>query len=431
MTKKDLGERRTGALGGADAGGDASATMLHVDMDAFFVSVELLERPELRGEPVIVGGPVGPDGQSARGVVSSASYEARRYGVRSAMPMSQALRLCPTATVLGGRMSRYREASREVMAVLRSITPLVEPLSIDEAFLDISGARRLFGSPVEIAQLIRRRVHEETGLPCSVGGGAAKFVAKLASGKCKPNGLLIVPADETIPFLHQLPVGALWGVGGATEERLRGRGIATVFDLAHTPREVLVRLLGRSAGERLHDLAWGRDPRGIVTERREKSVGHEQTFSADLGGREPLERELRAQADAVAVRLRKAGLQARTVGMKLRWPDFTTISRSRTLAEPTDLGRRLYLEAKELLAEANPESRPVRLLGLTASQLVEAGDAAQLALWDESGDEEWTRAERTVDAAVAKFGPGALRPASLLGRGERREGGEGLSERPV
>lgn len=423
MTKKDLGERRTGAVGD-----DASATILHVDMDAFFVAVELLDRPDLRGEPVIVGGPVGPDGQSARGVVSSASYEARRFGVRSAMPMSQALRLCPSATVLGGRMSKYREASVRVMEVLRSITPLVEPLSIDEAFLDVAGARRLFGSPAEIAALIRRRVHADTGLPCSVGGGATKFVAKLASGKCKPNGMLIVPADETIPFLHQLPVGALWGVGGATEDKLRSRGIATVFDLAHTPRDTLVRMLGRASGERLHDLAWGRDARPVATERREKSISHEQTFAQDLGGRDELEREIRAQADAVAVRLRKAGLRARTVGVKLRWPDFSTVTRSRTLADPTDLGRRLTLEARDLLAEANPSFRPVRLLGLVASQLVEAGDATQLALWDDTGDEEWERAERTIDAASEKFGPGILRPASLLGRGERRDGGTGLSD---
>lgn len=431
MTRKDLGERQVSPASGAPVD-DASATILHVDMDAFFVAVELLERPELRGEPVIVGGPVGPDGKAARGVVSSASYEARRYGVRSAMPMSEALRLCPTATVLPGHMEKYRRASLEVMEVFRSITPLVEPLSIDEAFLDVSGARRLFGSPTEIARLIRRRVRAETGLTCSVGGGATKFVAKLASGKCKPNGLLVIPGEETIPFLHALPVGALWGVGGATEERLRSRGISTVFELAHTPRDSLVRLLGRASGERLHDLAWGRDPRAVQTERREKSISHEQTFSQDLAGQEALERELRAQADAVATRLRRAGLVARTVGIKLRWPDFTTISRSRTLVEPSDTGRRLYLEARELLAEANPGgARPVRLIGLAASQLADAGEATQLSLWDETGDEEWTRAERAIDAAVERFGRGAIRPASLLGRGERREGGTGLSDRPA
>ncbi|GGA76499.1 DNA polymerase IV [Pseudoclavibacter endophyticus] len=422
MTRKDFGERRTGMTpAGLD---DASAMILHVDMDAFFVAVELLERPELLGTPVIVGG------ASGRGVVSSASYEARRYGVRSAMPMARALQLCPSAVVLEGHMHKYREASERIMRVFGEITPLVEPLSIDEAFLDVSGAGRMFGSPTEIARLIRRRVKHETGLTCSVGAASTKFVAKLASSTCKPDGLLVIPAEETVPYLHTLPVGALWGVGQATGDALKRRGIDTVFELAHTPVETLVRILGRASGERLHELAWGRDDRRVVTERREKSVSHEQTFAHDEPSHAALEREVRAQADAVAQRLRRAGLVARTVSIKLRWADFTTLQRSRTLSDASDTGRTIFRVARELLDEAHEDGRPVRLIGVRASDLVETGTATSATLWDEHHDDEWEAAERAVDRATERFGREAVRPASLLGRRERRDGRQGLTERP-
>ncbi|MGO2110640.1 MAG: DNA polymerase IV [Pseudoclavibacter sp.] len=422
MTRKDYGERRTGmTAAGLD---DASATILHVDMDAFFVAVELLERPDLLGKPVIVGGSAG------RGVVSSASYEARRYGVRSAMPMTRALQLCPTAAVLDGHMHKYREASERIMRIFGEITPLVEPLSIDEAFLDVSGAGRMFGSPTEIAQLLRRRVKAETGLTCSVGAASTKFVAKLASGTCKPDGMLVIPAEETIPYLHSLPVGALWGVGQATEDALRRRGIGTVFELAHTPVATLVRLVGRASGERLHALAWGRDERTVETERREKSVSHEQTFGVDEPSHSALVLEVRGQADAVAQRLRKAGLVARTVSIKLRWADFTTLQRSRTLSDPSNTGRILFRAARELLDEAHEDGRPVRLIGVRASDLVEAGDATSATLWSDDHDDEWDAAERAVDRATERFGIDAVRPASLLGRRERRDGRQGLTERP-
>ena len=417
-----MGERRTGM---ADPrASDASATILHVDMDAFFVAVELLDRPELRGRPVIVGGTRG------RGVVSSASYEARRFGVRSAMNMARALQLCPEAVVLDGHMSKYREASARVMEVFHEITPLVEPLSIDEAFLDVSGATRLFGSPSEIARLVRRRVHEVTGLTCSVGAAATKFVAKLASGSCKPDGMLVIPADETVPYLHSLPVGALWGVGTTTEEALRRRGITTVFELANTPRDSLVRLLGRASGERLHDLAWGRDARQVETVRREKSISHEQTFGVDEPSHEALSLELRGQADAVASRLRRAGLVAKTVAIKLRWSDFTTLSRQQTLTEPSDTGHTIFRVARELLDGAHREGQPVRLIGVRAADLAPAGEATGMLLWDDHHDDDWDAAERAVDRATARFGGGAVRPASLLGRRERRDGREGLTERP-
>ena len=393
-------------------------------MDAFFVSVELLDRPDLVGRPVVVGGAGG------RGVVASASYEARAFGVRSAMPMARALQLCPQAVVLPGRMAEYRRASAAVMGVLAEFTPLVEPLSIDEAFLDVSGATKLFGTPAQIARRIRAEVHARTGLTCSVGAASTKFVAKLASGKCKPNGLLVVPEADTVPFLHALPVGALWGVGERTERRLRSRGISTVHELAHTPAHVLERLLGPAMAQRLADLAWGRDERSVVVERPEKSVSHEQTFDVDVVSHAVLEREVRAQADAVAVRLRRAGLVAGTVAVKLRWASFETVTRQERLERPTSTGLVLFRAAARLLDALHQEGRAVRLIGVRADGLSLAGEATALTLWDDTGDDDWDAAEQAVDSATARFGRDALRPASLLGRGERRDRGAGLSERP-
>lgn len=393
-------------------------------MDAFFVSVELLERPELVGTPVIVGGTGG------RGVVSSASYEARALGVHAAMPMSRALQLAPRATVIAGHMHKYRDASARIMQIFRDYTPLVEPLSIDEAFLDIRGAMRLFGNPAQIATSIRERVLAETGLPCSIGAASTKFVAKLASGKAKPNGLLVIPHDDTVPFLHALPVGAIWGVGATTESKLHGRGIHTVFDLAHTPLPALERMVGKSMAAHLHALAWGRDARVVEPVRREKSISHEQTFDTDLGDHEQLLLELRAQADAVAARLRRAELAAGTVAVKVRWSSFETVTRQVRLTRASSTGLILYRAAAELFDELHAPGRPVRLIGLRADGLVPANEATSVTLWDEQHSDEWDAAEQAMDAAVAKFGRGVLRPASLLGRGERRDGRTGLTERP-
>jgi DNA polymerase IV len=401
MSKNDGSNRQVSAA----SVDDSAATILHIDMDAFFASVELLDHPELRGTPVIVGGTAG------RGVVTSATYEARRYGVRSAMPMSQALRLCPRATVLPSHYEKYGEYSTRVMEIFRSVTPLVEPLSIDEAFLDVAGARRLFGSPGSIARDIRARVLDETGLTCSVGAASRKFVAKMASTRAKPDGMLVVPADQTLEFLHPLPVGALWGVGKTTQESLERRGLRLIGDIAATPRDVLCRMLGEAAGGKLHDLAWGRDPRRVSTHRAEKSMGHENTFGTDVVDPERVRRELLGQAERVGVRLRRAGFEARTVALKLRYADFTTITRSRTLAEPTDLGRRIYEEVRDVYEGVRKPGDRIRLVGVRAEQLVEAGGTA-LSLWDP--DEGWRVAERAVDAAVERFGRGALRPASLV-----------------
>ena len=388
---------------------DSEAAILHVDMDAFFASVELLERPDARGKPAIVGHVGG------RGVVTSATYEARRYGVRSAMPMSQALRLCPNAIILTPHYERYTRYSAAVMDIFHEVTPLVEPLSIDEAFLDVSGARRLLGSPRRIAELIRSRVFEETGLTCSVGVAATKFMAKLASGRAKPDGLLVIPRAETLAFLRPLPVGALWGVGASTQASLERMGLLTVADLADAPLHVLQKAVGDAGGRRLHDLANGRDARRIVTESREKSIGHENTFGVDVGDLDALRREFLRLSGRVGERLREHELVARTVAIKVRFSDFRTITRSRTLAEPTNVGRRLFEEAWDVFGALGLDVRqtPLRLIGVRAEQLLDAGGDA-LALWDP--DEEWRETERTLDAVSARFGRGTIGPASLVRR---------------
>lgn len=406
MSKQD-GSSRQVTTGPVD---DSATPILHVDMDAFFVSVELLKRPDLRGKPVLVGGTAG------RGVVSAASYEARKYGVNSAMPMSLALQRCPNAVVLRGDYASYTEYSRRVMHIFEEVTPLVEKLSIDEAFLDVSGARRLHGSPAEIAWRLRRRVHDETGLTCSVGVAATKFVAKVASSRAKPDGMLVVPADRTLEFLHPLPVSALWGVGKVTEESLTRLGLRTVGDVAAMPTDALERALGPALAAKLAHLSMGIDARDVVTGREEKSIGHEVTFGYDLTDLEQLRRELLRLSDDVAVRLRRAGVVGRTVVLKLRYGDFRTVTRSRTLGEPTDVARRIYDEASAALGELAGDGARIRLIGVRAEQLRASGSGAML--WDP--DEEWREAERTIDEVTARFGRGAVRPASLVKRAADR-----------
>ena len=411
MSKQD-GSSRQVTTGPVD---DSATPILHVDMDAFFVSVELLTRPELRGKPVLVGGTAG------RGVVAAASYEARRFGVNSAMPMAIALQRCPNAIVLRGDYASYAKYSKQVMTIFEQITPLVEPLSIDEAFLDVSGARRLHGSPAEIAWTIRERVHAETGLTCSIGVAATKYVAKVASSRAKPDGLLVVPAADTVAFLHPLPVSALWGVGRVTEESLLRLGLRTVGDVAAMPHDALERAVGPALASRLERLANGIDPRDVHTTRIEKSIGHENTFGYDLTDPHEIRRELLRLSDNVAVRLRKSGLVGRTVVLKLRYGDFRTVTRSRTLGEPTDVARRIYDEASDALTELIGDGQRVRLIGVRAEHLRVSGSGAML--WDP--DEEWRDAERTIDEVTAKFGKGAVRPATLV-----RPGGARRSERP-
>ena len=386
---------------------DAGCTILHVDMDAFFASVELRSRPELRGLPMVVGA------EGGRGVVLAATYEARRFGIHSAMPMSRARRLCADLVVVAPDHRSYVEVSASVMALFASITPLVEPLSLDEAFLDIAGSVRRIGSPTLIGDLLRARVHDEQGITCSVGVASSKFVAKLASTKAKPDGLLVVPTDEVIAFLHPLPVDALWGVGERTEEQLHRLGLQTVGDIANTPEATLTRALGAALGAHLAALAWGRDPRVVSAHEPEKSIGNEQTFARDVDDPEVVRRELLRLSEQVARRLRTAGVVGRTVVIKVRFADFTTITRSRTLPEPTDVARDLYATVVRLYEALGLQRARLRLVGIRVEGLLDAADAPEQMLLD-APEHGWRDAERAADAATRRFGRGAVVPARLV-----------------
>jgi DNA polymerase IV len=385
---------------------DTGCTVLHVDMDAFYASVELLRRPDLVGTPVIVGG-------GDRGVVLSATYEARRYGVHAAMPMARARRLCPSATVLVPHHEDYSRISAGVMEVFRSVTPVVEPLSLDEAFLDVSGAVRRMGSPATIGALLRERVADEQGINCSVGVASTKFVAKLASGGAKPDGLLVVPHAQTVSFLHALPVSALWGVGDKTEEALGRLGLRTVADIAHTPVATLVRGLGEATGRHLHALAWGRDERRVVAAVTERSIGSEETFPRDVDDPRYVHRELLRLAERTASRARAQGMAGRTVVLKVRFADFTTITRSRTLRERTDVTREIHATARDLYDALGLDRARLRLVGVRLEGLADSATAPrQLVLGERAHG--WRDADGAVDKAGARFGAGSVRPATLL-----------------
>ncbi|OAN40850.1 DNA polymerase IV [Microbacterium sp. H83] len=395
---------------------DAGTRILHVDMDAFYAAVAVLDDPSLRGLPLIIGAPEG------RSVVSSASYEARRYGVRAAMPVSQAMRLCPSARIVPPRFDRYQAVSRKVMAIFESFTPFVEPLSVDEAFLDVQGVRRLWGSPAQIARLVRARVLEEVGITCSVGVAATKHVAKMASTIAKPDGMLVVGARDTQAFLDPRPVRAMWGVGPKAAEALEARGIRTVRDIRESSAEMLARAVGPALSARLVQLARGEDAREVETERVEKSIGHEETFDTDIADRTFLRAELLRLADRVASRLRRAEWETATVSIKVRFDDFRTLTRSQTLPDPTAVGQRIG-EAAQTLFEQIERRDPVRLIGVRAENLRPAGGGA-LGLWDD--DEDWRRVEGAVDDAVARFGSSTITRARHLGRGA----GRGAAQHP-
>jgi DNA polymerase IV len=386
---------------------DEGCSILHVDMDAFYASASLLSRPELKGTPVIIGG------GGNRGVVLSATYEARAFGVAAAMPIARARRLCPQATVVAPDHARYERISHAVMAVFTSVTPIVEPLSLDEAFLDVSGALRRLGTPRQIAQQIRDTVADEQGITCSAGVASTKFIAKLASGLAKPDGLLVVPKAEVVSFLHQLPVGALWGVGDRTEEALKRLGLHTVADIAHTPVDTLRRALGDNAGPALHALAWGRDTRSVVPTHRERSIGADETFSYDVDDPEYIHRQLLKLSDRTASRVRAAGLVGRTISIKVRFSDFTTITRSRTLRDPTDVSRDIYAGARSLFDGLGLQRARLRLVGVRMEGLMESDLAPIQGLLDEPVH-GWRDADRAVDRASARFGAGAVRPGSLV-----------------
>jgi len=396
---------------GEQAPDDEGCSILHVDMDAFYALASLLSRPDLKGTPVIIAG------GGNRGVVLSSTYEARAFGVAAAMPIARARRLCPQATVVAPDYARYERISRAVMAVFASVTPLVEPLSLDEAFLDVSGARRRLGRPRQIAQRIRDTIADEQGITCSVGVATTKFIAKLASGLAKPDGLLVVPEAEVVPFLHQLPVGALWGVGDRTEEVLQRLGLHTVADIAHTPVDTLRRALGDNAGPALHALAWGRDSRPVMPTRRERSIGADETFPFDVDDPAYIHRELLKLSDRTAARVRAAGMVGRTISVKVRFSDFTTITRSKTLRDPTDVSRDIYATARALYDGLSLQRARLRLVGVRMEGLMDSALAPVQGLLDEP-EHGWRDADRAVDQASARFGAGAVRPASLV-EGER------------
>ena len=407
---------------GNDGRSSAEASILHVDMDAFFAAVELLRHPELRGQPVVVGG------SGTRGVVAAASYEARAFGVHSAMPAVRARRLCPHAVFLAGDHAHYSEVSSRVMAIFKEMTPLVEPISLDEAFLDVSGSRRLHGTPEAIGAEIYRRVLEREGLTCSVGVARVKFLAKLASEDAKPKvsqggprpgrGVVVVDPAHEFEFLHPKVVQSLWGVGPATLARLQRLGIATVGQLAQTPEAALVAALGKASGRHLHALANCIDPRPVVPDQGVKSISQEETFARDIFEAVAVEVEMLRMADAVATRLRSAALFARTVGLKVRFGDFTTITRSSTLSEATDSVHEIASVARGLLQQVDLAGG-VRLLGVGVSQLTNVSHR-QLSLddlvdSDATGNEDRRRAESAIDEVRARFGASSVGPASLIG----------------
>lgn len=392
---------------GADAA--APRAILHVDMDAFFASVEQLDDPQLRGRPVLVG----HDGP--RGVVAAASYEARRFGCRSAMPMVTARRLCPEAVVVRGRGHRYAEISRRVLAILGDFTPLVQPLSIDEAFLDVTGSVRLLGEPVVMAREIRRRIREQEQLVASIGVAPNKFLAKLASDLEKPDALVVLTAADVTGRLADLPVERLWGVGGAAARRLHAMGLRRFGDLQQLSESDATTLGEEILG--LRRLAMGIDDRPVRPDREAKSIGSERTFGVDLARPADATPFLIEQAEEIAERLRRHGRLARTVTVKIRSGDFRTLTRSRTLREATDLTEEVIDTARALFGTwAAASFRPLRLLGTSLSNLVEPEAAGQSSLFDAGRDERRRRLDAATDDIRRRFGTGAI------GRGDRAAG---------
>lgn len=369
--------------------------ILHVDMDAFFVSVERLRRPDLTGIPVVVGG----DGP--RSVVAAASYEARSFGIRSAMPMVEARRRCRDLTIVAPDHEEYGRVSALVFGILRDFTPLVEGLSIDEAFLDVAGLRFHHETAVSVGGAIRTRIRRELGLPASVGIATCKFIAKLASQDAKPDGLLLVEADRQQAYLDALPVRRMWGVGAATAGALARLGVEKVADLVVCGEKALTRELGASMAGHLLTLARGEDPRPVVPDTETKSVSAEETYEVDLRTVEEIVAQLRGHADRVGRRLRRSELVGRTVTVKIRYSDFTTITRSETLPDPMDNGARIFEVARRLAVEALEVGRPVRLLGVGVGSLAEARAPVQLTVGD---DERHRRIDQAVDALRDRFG---------------------------
>ena len=387
--------------------------VLHVDMDAFYASVVTRDRPDLQEVPVVVGG-----GQ--RGVVLSANYLAREYGIHSAMPMTRARRLCPQAVVLPPDFDTFTSVSSSVMESFRRVTPVVEVMSLDEAFLDVSGAARRMGSPYAIAEYLRAQIHDEQAITCSVGVAATLAVAKLAGRRAKPDGVVVVPPQMVTSFLHPLGVEELWGVGEKTAQVLHRLGLMSVGDVAHTPLPTLQRALGPAVGSQMHRLAWGEDSRVVTTRRGpdepDKSMGADETFGRDTDDPEVVLRELLRLSAKVTARMRTAGVAGRTVTLRVRFADFTTITRSRTRGEATDVTQEVFRSAADLFVALGLQRARIRLVGVRVEGLVPRSTVhRQLVLGER--EHGWSDADRAVDRAVSRFGGAAVRPASLLGGG--------------
>lgn len=390
-------------------------TILHVDMDAFYASIEQRDHPELRGQPVIVGGSAGQ-----RGVVSAASYEARRYGVHSAMPTSQARRLCPQGVYLPVRMRHYAQISRQIQSIFQTFTPLVEPLSLDEAFLDVRGCEGILGPAPEIARQLKARIMAETELVASVGVAPNKFLAKLASDVGKPDGFVVLQPEQVREFLTPLPVSRIWGVGARAEQRLLALGVRTIGQLAALPERVLSDHFGEQ-GRHIWQLAHGQDERQVIPDREAKSISTETTFPRDIGDREVLRVWLLDLVDHLGGRLRHNEVRARTLDLKVRSADFRTRLRSLALPEPTDVTSELWQAAQVLFERSvTREMLPVRLLGVGAARLTRE-TAIQRSLFDTESREKNRQIDRAVDAIRGRFGSDAIQRGSLLGRPEEEE----------
>ena len=387
------------------------ATILHVDMDAFFASVAERDNPELKGKAVVIG-------MGARGVVSAANYEARKFGIHSAMPVGRARRLAPHAIFLPVDMARYQEVSEHVMEIFHSFTPWVEPISLDEAFLDVTGSQKLLGTGREIAVAIRKKVEEQEGITCSVGIAPSKFIAKLASANCKPNGMLEITSDRILTFLHPLPIQAMWGVGPKTAEVLERLGLRTIEDIAKLPRTTLIRALGEANGASLYELAWGRDYRDVTPEEPDRSISAAETFAQDLDNPEEILTEFLRLTERATARLRDRDLFAKTISIKVRFADFSTINRSKTLPLPIDSTHDVYEVVKGLYQALRIERARLRLVGVSLENLSE-GAPHQMML----GEREvgWRQAEGAVDQARVRFGKGSVRPARLIKDAEDEE----------
>jgi DNA polymerase-4 len=388
----------------------SESTILHVDMDAFFASVEERDNPALKGKAVVVG-------TGVRGVVSAANYEARKFGIHAAMPVGRAKRLAPHAIFVPPNMSRYSEVSSHIMEIFRSVTPLVEPLSLDEAFLDVTGAKRLLGDGREIAKQIRAKVEASEGITCSVGIATTKFIAKLASGRCKPNGMLEIASDRVLEFLHPLPVNAIWGVGPKTNEELQKLGLRTVADIANTPRQTLIRALGEAAGASLYELAWGRDYRDVEPEEVDKSISAAETFDSDTEDQEIVLRELLRLTEKATYRMREKDFSARTISIKVRFADFKTISRSKTVPLAISATHEVYEVVKALFLGLKLDRARIRLVGVSLDGLEDGIDASEQLVLGER-ENGWRQATAAIDKASARFGQGSVRPARLIDESE-------------